>query len=140
MTIRRATATDLAAIEEIQSCSPEASQWKAEEYLLYDCWIACPLPDGRGSLQGFVVTRTVAPGESEILNLAVAPDARRNGVARALLKHVLGLSPGSWFLEVRESNLSAIGLYESTGFRASGRRPGYYSGSSELAIVMHYQS
>ena len=80
------------------------------------------------------------PGESEILNLAVAPEARRMGMARSLLRHALEGAPSSWFLEVRESNLAAIRLYESTGFQASGKRPGYYSDSSELAIVMHYQS
>ena len=124
---------DLSSVAAIQNASPEASQWKPEDYLQYEAWIAEP-----GT--AFIVTRTVAPGEHEILNLAVAPEARRMGIGRALLRHVLEGSPGSWFLEVRESNLSAIKLYESTGFRASGRRSGYYSGSSELAIVMHYQS
>jgi ribosomal-protein-alanine acetyltransferase len=124
---------DLPAIAAIQAASPEASQWKPEDYLQYDALLVEP-----GI--AFIVTRQVAPGEREILNLAVAPEARRTGVGRALLKHVLDGAPGSWFLEVRESNQAAIRLYESTGFRASGKRPGYYSGSSELAIVMHFQS
>lgn len=118
------------AIAAIQAASPEASQWKAEEYLGYTCLLADDA--------AFIVTRQLAPGEHEILNLAVAPKARRKGVARALLTHVLA-TPGDWFLEVRESNSAAIGLYESTGFQRFGTRPGYYGASSEAAIVMRYQ-
>ncbi len=130
MTIRLAGPEDLPAIAAIQAGSPEASQWKAEDYLGYTCLVADDA--------AFVVTRQLAPGEHEILNLAVAPEARRTGLARALLAHVLA-TPGDWFLEVRESNLAAIRLYESTGFRPTGTRPGYYQNSPEAAIVMRYQ-
>lgn len=130
MTIRPAGPDDLPAIAAIQAASPEASQWKAEDYLAYTCLLADDA--------AFIVTRQLVPGEHEILNLAVAPQARRRGLARALLAYVLA-APGDWFLEVRESNSAAIGLYESTGFRRFGTRPGYYGASSESAIVMHYQ-
>ncbi len=138
MIIRRAGVDDLEAIAAIQGSSPEASQWKVAEYLEYECFV-CPLPDGRGSV-GFIVARMVAAGEGEILNLAVAPEARRAGVGQALLRHVLKGTPGSWFLEVRESNAGAIRLYETTGFRRFGERSGYYANSTEKAIVMHFQS
>lgn len=131
MNIRPAGPEDLTAIAAIQAASPEASQWKPEDYLQYNCLVA----DGAA----FIVTRQVAPGEHEILNLAVAPSSRRCGLARALLNHVLEAFPGSWFLEVRASNHAAIQLYESTGFRASGTRSGYYQSSPETAIVMHFQ-
>jgi ribosomal protein S18 acetylase RimI-like enzyme len=170
VTIRPAGPDDLPAIAAIQAASPEASQWKPEDYLSYTCLVfACPLADARGSvqrvqdgpqvstqnrdrqgadsrkpIQAFIVTRRLAPGENEILNLAVAPTARRSGIARALLNHALSASPGTWYLEVRASNRAAIQLYESAGFRASGSRPGYYGGyyaqSPEPAIVMHFQS
>lgn len=130
MTIRLAGPEDLRAIAAIQAASPEASQWRAEDYLAHTCLVADDA--------AFIVTRQLAPGEHEILNLAVAPEARRTGLARALLAHVLA-TPGDWFLEVRESNAAAIGLYESTGFRRFGTRPGYYGASSETAIVMRYQ-
>ena len=45
---------------------------------------------------------------------------RRRGVARALLQAELRREKTQWFLEVRESNSSAIKLYESTGFREAG--------------------
>ena len=131
MTIRPAGPEDLPLIAGIQAASPEASQWEPGDYLAYTCLIADDV--------AFIVTRQLAPDEHEILNLAVAPSARRSGLARALLTHVLQAFPGSWFLEVRASNLPAIRLYESTGFRASGTRRDYYRDSPETAIVMHFQ-
>ncbi len=134
MIIRPATAGDLDAIASIQSASPQASQWKPTEYLDYTCAVA-----EEGTVAGFIVTREVVLGEYEILNLAVAPEARRRGVARELLKRVLETGSGEWFLEVRESNFAAIQLYETVGFRVSGKRSSYYSNSRESAIVMRLQ-
>lgn len=128
--IRSAAPTDLPLIAAIQAASPEASQWKPEDYLGYSC---CLADDA-----AFIVTREVAPGEFEILNLAVTPSARRQGHAKALLAHVLRAS-GTWFLEVRASNSAALRLYESTGFLPIGSRQNYYGGSQESAIVMRYQ-
>ena len=75
MKVRAATPEDLAAIAEIQALSPEASQWEPESYLNYDCTVAT----GKRVI-GFLVTRQTAPGEREILNLAVDPSQRRRGV------------------------------------------------------------
>jgi ribosomal-protein-alanine N-acetyltransferase len=82
----------------------------------------------------------VAPGESEILNLAVDPGERRSGVARALLNEALAGAPGAWFLEVRASNAAAIRLYEQAGFERAGRRDGYYREPAEEALVMRFFS
>lgn len=131
MIVRLAGPEDLPALEEIQAASPEASQWRPAEYLHYTCYVT----EG-----GFLVTRPTAPGESEILNLAVAPAERRKGVARRLLEHAFAASPGDWFLEVRASNVPAIRLYETLGFQASGTRSAYYRTSPEAAIVMHRRS
>ncbi len=135
MTIRPATSADLPAIALLQDAAPEASQWDPAGYLAYDCVVA----QHGEALAGFVVCRRTAPGEYEILNLAVHPDARRRGVARKLLNHVMGAA-SQWFLEVRASNNSAICLYESVGFRQVGRREGYYGTSPEAAIVMRWDS
>ncbi len=68
--------------------------------------------------------------EAEILTLGVAPAARRQGIARALLEdlfaraHALGAS--SVVLEVAADNSPALALYESTGFRTVGLRHAYY--------------
>jgi ribosomal-protein-alanine acetyltransferase len=135
VTIRPATSADLAAIAGIQGAAPEASQWDPAGYLAYECVVA---QDGE-ALAGFVVCRQTAPGEHEILNLSVHPGARRRGVARKLLNHIMGAA-SQWFLEVRASNHSAICLYESMGFQRVGRRNGYYGASPEPAIVMRWDS
>jgi ribosomal-protein-alanine N-acetyltransferase len=129
--LRPAIPTDLPAIAEIQAACPEASQWNPPDYFNYNCWVA-----EKDRLCGFIVTRPTAPGESELLNLAVAPDCRRGGVGRALLDAAMEAAPGAWFLEVRESNAGAIRLYENAGFRVCGKRPAYYSDPCEAGIVM----
>jgi ribosomal-protein-alanine acetyltransferase len=137
--VRAATPEDLPAIAAIQASSPEASQWEARDYLTHDCRLA--LLDGRAA--GFLAVRETAPGEREILNLAVDPAERRRGVARRLLGDALTdafASPAAWFLEVRESNTAALQLYKSLGFNVAGRRENYYHNPSEGAIVMRFLS
>jgi [ribosomal protein S18]-alanine N-acetyltransferase len=136
MTVRGATADDLAAIAAIQEASPEASQWDPVSYLDYECSVAA----SGGRVLGFLVVRQIAADEFEILNLAVDPAERRRGVARKLLETELLRPEIRWFLEVRASNSSAIKLYESTGFRKAGRRESYYSNPSESGIVMKFDS
>lgn len=87
----------------------------------------------------------LAPGEAQILNLSVVPDARRQGLGRTLLRRFAGdaarFGAEQIFLEVRASNLAAIRLYESEGFANVARRERYYpagrvSGVREDALVM----
>jgi ribosomal protein S18 acetylase RimI-like enzyme/glycosyltransferase involved in cell wall biosynthesis len=134
--IRKATAADLPAIAAIQSASPEASQWTPESYLNHDCQVA--MVDGR--VAGFLATRKTAPGEGEILNLAVDPLIRRSGIARILMETLLASDRGDWFLEVRESNAAAVNLYKTLGFCTAGRRENYYHDPPEAAIVMRVLS
>jgi ribosomal-protein-alanine N-acetyltransferase len=136
MTIRPATAADLAGISLIQLAAPEASQWDPASYLDHACIIA----EYGETVVGFLVFRETGPGEHEILNLAVHPDARRRGVARQLLNTVLAPGRGKWFLEVRAANFGAIQLYENLGFRQVARREGYYHNPCESGIVMRFDS
>jgi [ribosomal protein S18]-alanine N-acetyltransferase len=80
---------------------------------------------------------TLAPGEAQLLNLSVVPDARRRGLGRALLAQFLDdarrLGAEQVFLEVRVSNTPAIVLYEREGFQRVGRRTAYYPGATEEA-------
>ncbi len=98
-----------------------------------------PGADGRRWAAGYVVAWLVV-GEVHILNLAVDPAARRRGVGRALMVHVLetfaekGATKAT--LEVRRSNTAAQALYESLGFVRAGVRKGYYSDNGEDAFVM----
>jgi ribosomal-protein-alanine N-acetyltransferase len=78
--------------------------------------------------------------EVHILNVGTAPEARRGGVGRALMLAAAeaGRRKGARLstLEVRRSNLPAIGLYRALGYREVGVRPRYYAEENEDAIVM----
>jgi ribosomal-protein-alanine N-acetyltransferase len=87
----------------------------------------------------------LAPGETQILNLSVVPDARREGLGRTLLRRFIDdarqLGAEQIFLEVRASNVAAISLYETEGFAPVARRVAYYPGATtdaarEDALVM----
>ncbi len=134
--IRPAQESDLPELAEIQHTSPESSQWQAQDYLAFDCQIA--QADGR--IAGFLVSRSVADKEREILNIAVHPDFRRLHIATELLRAEISRWPGAHFLEVRESNAAARRLYEGLGFQAIGERPAYYDNPSETGIVMRILS
>lgn len=74
-----------------------------------------------------------------IMNVAVDPARRREGIATALLADLLRRidTHGARFtLEVRESNIGAIELYKRFGFAAAGRRRRYYQDNGEDAVVM----
>jgi [ribosomal protein S18]-alanine N-acetyltransferase len=74
-----------------------------------------------------------------IMNVAVDPDARRAGIATALLEELLARvgDPSARFtLEVRRSNGAAIALYERFGFKAAGMRRRYYQDNGEDALIM----
>jgi [ribosomal protein S18]-alanine N-acetyltransferase len=90
-------------------------------------------------IAGYLIAREVA-GTGEVLNLAVAPDCRRHGMARALLRSGLATlrkrRVQEVFLEVRESNQSAQALYLSSGFRPVGQRTAYYRNPKEDALVL----
>jgi len=74
-----------------------------------------------------------------LMNVAVDDRLRRVGIATALIEHlfVTADAPGERYtLEVRASNRAAIDLYERFGFRAAGRRRGYYHDNREDATIM----
>ena len=134
--IRRGGPGDLTQVAAIQAASPEAAQWDAAGYLLYDFRVSvCGI-----RVAGFLVSRTLVEGETELLNLAVTPEFRRQGVARKLVKSLLAESPGVVYLEVRESNRAARKFYDHMGFQEVSSRPGYYRDPPEAAIVMKFHS
>ena len=134
--IRPAAETDVPEITAIQQTAPESSQWQAQDYLTFDCFVA--MADDR--IAAFLVSRAVADKEREILNIAVHPDFRRLHIATVLLQAELSRHPGVHFLEVRESNTAARRLYEGLGFQAVGERPAYYDNPPETGIVMRILS
>lgn len=91
------------------------------------------------SLVGYVVALVMAD-EGEIADLAVAPAARRRGIARTLLARMMAevadAGVRALYLEVRESNSAARALYGAMGFEQVGRRRGYYQHPTEDALVL----
>lgn len=91
------------------------------------------------SILGYLLFTAVLD-EGGVDNIAVAPAARRQGIASALLEafHRYGREHGlaSLFLEVRPSNTGAAALYEKLGYREVGRRKNYYLSPKEDAIMM----
>jgi ribosomal-protein-alanine acetyltransferase len=127
-------------VHELGGGAPEAGQWTLGSYerLIQEGqrgWVA----EFGGSLSGFLVVRIIPP-EMEIMNLVVAGELRRKGVAAALLaaaeKAAREKKVSRAFLEVRESNGAAIAFYEGNGFAKMGRRANYYANPAEAAILM----
>jgi ribosomal-protein-alanine N-acetyltransferase len=91
------------------------------------------------TVTGYIVFWLVAD-EMHILNLAVAPDSRRRGIARRLvlagIKHAHAKGARRAFLEVRASNIAAQKLYSSLGFMGTSLRRDYYDSPVEDAVVM----
>jgi [ribosomal protein S18]-alanine N-acetyltransferase len=135
--IRRASTHDLAVLSEIESESFSRPHWSLDDFQKYETILA----ETEHRVAGFLVSRQTFPAiqggrpEREILNLAVARQFRRLGIATALLKYELSRK-ATYFLEVRESNVGACELYRKLGFEEIARRPNYYEFPTETAIVM----
>lgn len=82
--------------------------------------------------------------ELHINTLAVAPAARRGGLATLLLRHVMAEAAKDGgkkaTLEVRASNSAALGLYGRLGFHVAARRPRYYTQPEEDALILWRES
>lgn len=85
----------------------------------------------------------LAADEGEITNVAVAVPYRRNKIAETLLQATLAKASQKGavriFLEVRESNIPAIQLYQKAGFIIVGYREHFYQCPIENALVMKYE-
>lgn len=82
----------------------------------------------------------IGPFEAEVMNVAVHPDYRGQGIAQKLMSTLLeaGGARGvkEYILEVRVSNYAAIHVYETYGFVGEGIRPGFYRMPTEDALIM----
>ena len=100
------------------------------------CWLVA---EDSGTVVGYVGSQTVLD-QSDMMNLAVLPEYRRNGAATALvnllIEHLKQRGSCSLTLEVRSSNQSAISLYRKLGFEQIGLRPGYYKNPKEDACIL----
>lgn len=75
-------------------------------------------------------------GEGYVTNVAVLPEFRGQGIASALIARQMENDMEFITLEVRQSNLPALKLYEKSGFERVGIRPRFYSNPDENAVIM----
>ena len=140
--IRHAALRDIPAILEVQRQAPEAGRWSEEGYVGFlpaeDTLFLLAEGSDRGRVEAFLLGRLLSD-EMEVLNLAVLPALRRQGIGRRLLEEVLtrGRTKGAHrcWLELRASNQCALAFYRSLGFEETQRRPRYYRQPEEDAIV-----
>lgn len=134
--VRPATEGDYPAIARIQQQCPEAAQWPLGDYSGCSMLLAL-LAD---TPAGFCAWRQTAADEAELLNIGVAREFRRKGVAKALLEELCRVARGPVFLEVAETNQAALSLYAALGWAPVGFRTGYYDNGNLNAIVMKNRS
>ena len=91
------------------------------------------------TVAGYIGSQT-AMDETDMMNVAVHPDFRRQGIAEALItglvEHLKTIGSRCLTLEVRASNAPAIALYEKLGFSEIGRRKNYYRNPREDALIL----
>ena len=133
------TKEDTAAVAELEKqCFSDP--WSAD---LFESAFASPFFHGlvakvNGEIIGYAC-QTVLFEDAEILNVAVAPSSRGNGIGKALMlgmiKEAKTLGAEKMFLEVRVSNVSALALYRGLGFQDGYIRKRYYE-DGEDALTM----
>jgi len=132
-------ARDLPSVMEIDALSLprpwSAAIWRGELGSPYGLYLVI---EDSGEVYGHIGVRHVL-GELHITTIAVKPEYRRRGHARALIGAALVAYPSASHvhLEVRPTNAAALALYESLGFRKTGRRPRYYGDEDALLMTLN---
>jgi ribosomal-protein-alanine N-acetyltransferase len=134
--VRPGTERDFSTIARIQQHCPETAQWPLGDYAGFPTLIAMR----EATPAGFCSWRQSTNQEAELLNLAVEPAFRRQGVASALLIALTEKASGEIFLEVAEPNAAARCLYRKHGWQEVGIRTGYYDHGTVNAVVMKKSS
>src|SRR5690348_6079533 len=138
--IRPLEAGDLAAIETIERRA-YPTPWSRS---MFASELAKPTSICLGAFEGLDLIGYVINSRYvdawHIMNVAVAPEHQRRGVASQLLERLFELTRNDerrgYTLEVRVSNEGAVRLYEQLGFEARGIRRGYYTDNREDALIM----
>ena len=136
-TMNAAHVAQIAALEKICFSDPWSERSIASELdnkLAF--WLVAT--DGE-TVAGYIGSQTVME-ETDMMNVAVHPDFRRQGIAEALVsglvEHLKAMGSHCLTLEVRASNAPAIALYEKLGFAEIGRRKNYYRNPREDALIL----
>ena len=137
---REMSAADLKAVQAIEQESFHDS-WAVESWVaeLNSSIAKYIVLEQEGIIKGFAGFWLIA-GEAQVTRVAVAKDARGQGLGKIL---TAALIAAAWqdgaeavTLEVRKSNAAAQTVYTQTGFTVSGVRPHYYEDNKEDAIIM----
>ena len=137
---REMSAADLKAVQAIEQESFHDS-WAVESWVaeLNSSIAKYIVLEQEGIIKGFAGFWLIA-GEAQVTRVAVAKDARGQGLGKIL---TAALIAAAWqdgaeavTLEVRKSNIAAQTVYTQTGFTVSGVRPHYYEDNKEDAIIM----
>lgn len=141
MHIRPATPADILDLLALEEQTPRAAHWNRATYeaaLASASSRTILVAESNGRISSFVVAHILG-SEWEIENVVVADGAQRSGLGtellRALLVEAHQHGTDAIYLEVRESNTAARGLYMKAGFSESGRRKSYYRNPEEDAIL-----
>ncbi len=144
ITIREMSNKDLAEVHDIEKrCFTTPWQVSSFDYEISNKDAILKVAIVNNQLIGYVCIRSILD-VTHVLDLAVTPEFRKMGFGSLLLMNALyelrRLKPEttSITLEVRESNIAAIRLYEKFGFREIGRRRGYYQKPHEDAVIMEH--
>ena len=136
--LRRMRMSDLRAVMEIDASSlPKpwsAGIWRSELESPFGLYLVLEKGD---EVVGQIGVRSVLD-ELHITTVAVHPEHRGRGHARAMIRAALSAYPDARLvhLEVRPTNATARTLYASLGFRETGRRPRYYGDEDALLMTL----
>ena len=141
--IERSDINDVFKIEELVH---PLHHWSKESFyneLANNLAVYYGIKSEENTLAGYIGTWKIID-EAHITTLAVHPDYQKKQLAQALLVQTIEDCYQSMIkyitLEVRESNISAIKLYEKFLFESIGIRKHYYQDNNENAIIMFTQN
>ena len=138
--IRLMHMADISSVTQIEN-NVQTHPWSMKQFQEAVDAYQCTVIEHQEKVVGFCILQPVLD-EANLLLMAIDPNMQGKGLGYQLLEHSIGLlknNPVQIFLEVRESNIAAIGLYEKSGFHQIDLRKNYYpkaDGSKEHAIIM----
>jgi ribosomal-protein-alanine N-acetyltransferase len=135
--VQRAAAAHAALCAAIHAAAfPPAEAWGEDAIALQ---LALPGVFGLVHGHGGMLLARVAAQDAEVLTLAVEPAARRQGIARTLLRAAIAEARARGatllFLEVATANAAAHALYRQAGLDEVARRRRYYAGGGDAIVL-----
>ena len=143
--IREMTFDDLDEVADIESRNFGSEAWTSVGFLTYlmrnDTLFLISETVNDHRITGYAGLLMV-PYEADLINVCVKEEARRRGIASALMDQIKirsgNVGVTTIHLEVRSKNTGAIALYKKQGFVRTGLRKDYYIGPKDDAITMTY--